>query len=54
MIQARCKRCKGTHFITDKKVICALCNTEYPFSFICEDICETKADDLVILINEGY
>lgn len=50
-------RCICTNYafeIYEDKVICSLCGKEYPFSFICEGVCETKANDLTILINEGY
>lgn len=52
---AFCSECNGQAFqITDEYVLCLKCQKAYPFNFICEGVCETKADDLVILINEGY
>lgn len=51
---AKCECGCCTLLIFEDKVICPICKKEYPFNFICEGICETKANDLVILINEGY
>lgn len=51
---AECKCGNKLFIITDQFVMCNSCGTQYSFNFICEGICETKADDIVILINEGY
>lgn len=51
---ARCGCNCITFIIHEEKVVCADCEKEYPFNFIVEGVCETKANDLVIHINEGY
>lgn len=51
---ARCGCGNASFIILEDKIVCAMCKKEYPFGFICEGVCETKASDLVILINEGY
>jgi hypothetical protein len=52
---ATCPTCNNTIFaITDTGVLCVVCGREFPFNFICDGVCETKASDVVMLINEGY
>jgi hypothetical protein len=51
---AECKCSNQSFIIGEKSIICTMCGKEYPFEFVCEGVCSTNADDLVILINEGY
>lgn len=52
---AVCTKCGcATFVICEDKVVCPGCSTPYPFNFICPGVCETLADGLVMLINEGY
>lgn len=52
---AKCRRCGNMSFIImEDKLVCPLCKEVYAFSFIAPGICETKANDIVILVNEGY
>lgn len=37
--------------IGETKIVCSSCFKEYEFSFICKGICETKADDIVKIVN---
>ena len=51
---AKC-HCGGVTFIIrDDCIECSRCGKIYEFNFICDGVCKTKADDIVILINEGY
>jgi len=53
---AHCPKCDGFFFqIGDKGVLCLTCQTVYQFDFIDSDktICETKADDMVLMIEGG-
>lgn len=53
-MEARCSRCRGQIFkISDREVVCCNCGKSTKFEFVAEVVCETKANDLVKLINEG-
>ena len=51
---AVCKCGCPVFFISEAGVQCQFCRAVYAFSYICDGICETKADDIKILIEEGY
>lgn len=54
---ARCPKCFNVAFqIFDDGVLCLGCGHKYEFQFMddAKQICETRADDIVILINEGH
>lgn len=54
---AKCTKCSNVAFIiSEHGVRCLGCGKRYDFSFLddSKSICETKANDIVILINEGY
>lgn len=55
-MHAVCTDCGNISFIIfEDKVLCGYCKKEYQFSFIDDFkiLCETNANDLVKLINEG-
>ncbi len=56
MEQAQCPKCHDHFFvITDEYVKCINCMTKFEFDFLdsTKTICETKAEDIVMLVNEG-
>ncbi len=55
MRQAICPKCNAPVFIVfDEGVQCAGCLERFDFDFLDEGktICETKAEDIVMLVNE--